>query len=67
LRCWSIETSNFNSGEYLHREFYRKAANCSLKKVDVFLIDGEVMALPCENELSNSGRFKDANEVSQDD
>ena len=60
--------SNYNSGEYSHREFYRKAESFGLSEVDVFEMDGEVMVLPCENELFEySGRFEDAGEVSQDD
>lgn len=41
-KCRSIGISNYNSGEYLHREFYRKAESFGLSEVDVFEMDGEV-------------------------
>lgn len=64
-RCRSIGISKYNSGEYSHGEFYMKAANCGLDKVDVFLMDGEVIVLPCGNELFEySGRFESVNEIS---
>ncbi len=64
----SIGISNYNSGEYSHGEFYRKAESFGLSEVDVFGMEGEVMVLPCENELFECRwRFNDAGEVSQDD
>ena len=67
-KCRSIGISNYNSSEYPHREFYRKAANCGLNKVDVFLMDDELLVLPCENELFEcSGRFENVSEISRKD
>ena len=67
-KCWSIGISNYNSGEYWHEEFYRKAANCGLNKVDVFLMDDELVVLPCENELFEySGRFENVSKISRKD
>jgi hypothetical protein len=67
-KCRSIGISNDNSGEYSHREFYRKVENFGLGGVNVFLMDGEVVLLPCENKLFEySRRFNDVGEISQDD
>lgn len=67
-KCWSIGISNYNSSEYSHGEFYRKTVNCGLSEVDAFLMDGELIVLPYENELFEySGKIDDAGEVSQDD
>ena len=67
-KCRSIGISNYNSSEYSHREFYRKVANCGLNKVDVFLMDDELVVLPCENELFEySGRFENVSKISQKD
>lgn len=67
-KCWSIGISNYNSGEYLHGEFYRKAANSGLSELDVFLMEVEVVVLPCESELFEySGRFENVSKISRKD
>ena len=64
-KCRSIGISNYNSGEYSHKEFYRKAEKLGWSEVDVFEMDGELKVLPCENEMFEySGRFENVIEIS---
>lgn len=50
-KCRSIGISNYNGGGYSHSEFYEAAAKVGDDKADIFLLDGMVVVLPCENEL----------------
>lgn len=50
-KCRSIGISNYCGGEYSHTEFYRVATKICSGEVDIFLMDGSVVVLPCENEL----------------
>lgn len=66
--CRSLGISNYSAGGYSHREFYEKATRVGGREADVFLMDDELLVLPCENELFEyRGRFESVPEVSQKD
>lgn len=49
--CRSIGISNYDGGEYSHTEFHEQAKTVQTDQIDVFLMDNEIVVLPCENEL----------------
>jgi hypothetical protein len=49
--CRSIGISNYICGKYSHTEFYRQAKTIQADKVDLFLMNNEIIVVPCENEL----------------
>jgi hypothetical protein len=61
---WSIGISNHNLGKYLHEQFYKRAERSAFDEIYAFLMDGKLIILLCENELSEySGRFEDVGKI----
>lgn len=58
--CRSIGIYNYDEGEYSHSEFYQNAEKTGAGETDVFLMNGQTIVLPCQNELFEySGKWSD--------
>lgn len=65
-KCRSIGISNYNGGEYSHSEFYAEAMKVGGGEVDIFLLNDEMVVLPCENELFKyGGKWKEIEDISE--